>query len=155
MLWSHANGRDWTVAGFLQGDRSGLEVPMAGDSATRSALSRALADEPVAGLRTVAPCVPTSSTIYSRRTSTALRQAKSTSTAASAPRSVCCGCVQPRAPSNPRPTIVNYTRLPDSQTPLDIGRSPGVRSNALPTAHPQREKPRAPWAKMDIPGYNT
>lgn len=58
VLWTHANGRDWTVAGFLQNKEGGLGIPVAGDNATREAMQRALvalADEPVAGLRAAAP----------------------------------------------------------------------------------------------------
>src|SRR6266700_638443 len=56
-LWNHKNGRDWTVAAFLQStDGLGIEVGI--DSATKEALQRALlklADEPIAHLRKEAP----------------------------------------------------------------------------------------------------
>ncbi|NLF02865.1 MAG: BREX-1 system phosphatase PglZ type B [Anaerolineales bacterium] len=41
-VWAHANGRDWTIAGYLQNSQFGLGVSVAGDSATREALPRAL-----------------------------------------------------------------------------------------------------------------
>lgn len=58
VFWSHKNGRDWTVAGFLQASDGGLGVEVGGDNATKEALQRALlklADEPVTGLRKEAP----------------------------------------------------------------------------------------------------
>ncbi|MHB8576499.1 MAG: BREX-1 system phosphatase PglZ type B [Dehalococcoidia bacterium] len=56
-VWSHRNGKDWTIAAFLQSD-DGLVIEVAPDSHTREALSRALlklADEPLARLRREAP----------------------------------------------------------------------------------------------------
>lgn len=58
VLWTHKNGRDWTIAGFLQSADAGLGIPVSGDNATREALLRALpllAHEPLAHLRLVAP----------------------------------------------------------------------------------------------------
>ena len=58
VLWTHKNGRDWTVAGFLQNADDGLGVPVGADSATRDALLRALpvlARQPVGYLRKEAP----------------------------------------------------------------------------------------------------
>ena len=58
VLWAHKNGRDWTVAGFLQNTEGGLGIPVGADSATREALLRALpvlAREPLAHLRKEAP----------------------------------------------------------------------------------------------------
>ncbi len=57
-LWTHKNGRDWTVAGFLQSADGGLGIALSGDAATREALERALlklASEPVARLKKEAP----------------------------------------------------------------------------------------------------
>jgi len=54
VLWTHKNGRDWTIAGFLQSADGGLGIPVAADNATREALSRALpvlAREPLSHLR--------------------------------------------------------------------------------------------------------
>jgi hypothetical protein len=56
-LWTHRNGRDWTIGGFLQG-HDDLLIEVATDAATREALQRSLAklaDEPVASLRGEAP----------------------------------------------------------------------------------------------------
>lgn len=58
VLWTHKNGRDWTVAGFLQSAEGGLAIDVSGNGATREALQRALvklADETVANLRKQAP----------------------------------------------------------------------------------------------------
>lgn len=58
VLWTQRNGRDWTVAAFLQSEDGGLGIPIAGDSTTREALGRALtlvADEPLEQLRAEAP----------------------------------------------------------------------------------------------------
>jgi hypothetical protein len=58
VLFAHRNGRDWTVAGFLQSAEGGLGIPLAGDAATKTALLRALvqlAHEPVARLKREAP----------------------------------------------------------------------------------------------------
>jgi hypothetical protein len=52
--WSHPNGRDWTIAGFLRNKEKGLALDIKDDVATLAALSRALnrvADEPVDALR--------------------------------------------------------------------------------------------------------
>lgn len=57
-IWTHRNGKDWTVSSFLQSADPGLGVELGGDSATREALQRALlriAEEPVARLRKEAP----------------------------------------------------------------------------------------------------
>lgn len=53
-FWSHPNGRDWTVSGFLGNREKGLGLLVREDDATRVALLRALpqlAREPVDGLR--------------------------------------------------------------------------------------------------------
>jgi len=58
VLWTHRNGRDWTVSAFLSSPDGGLDVELAGDAATREALHRSLrklADVPVAYLRAAAP----------------------------------------------------------------------------------------------------
>lgn len=58
VIWTHSNGRDWTVTSFLQNKEQGLGLAVAGDSATRDAMLRALpalADEPVDKLRAAAP----------------------------------------------------------------------------------------------------
>ena len=50
MLWTQANGRDWTVSAFLQSQDRGLGIDVAADTATREALLRSLlklAEEPV------------------------------------------------------------------------------------------------------------
>ena len=57
VIFSHKNGRDWTIAGFLQAP-DGLGIAVGADAATRDAMQRALlklADEPVAHLRQEAP----------------------------------------------------------------------------------------------------
>ncbi len=57
VLWTHKNGRDWTIAGLLQAHES-LQIEVSTDSATKEALQRALlklADEPVSSLRAEAP----------------------------------------------------------------------------------------------------
>lgn len=54
VYWSHPNGRDWTVAGFLGNKQKGLGLDVKDDAATTAALARALsrlADETVDGLR--------------------------------------------------------------------------------------------------------
>lgn len=54
VLWSQPNGRDWTVAAFLQNATTGLGLEVGGDTATRDALTRALvklSQVPVAELR--------------------------------------------------------------------------------------------------------
>lgn len=58
VLWTHKNGRDWTVAGFLQSAEGGLGIAVSGDSTTKEAVKRSLlklADEPVARLQKEAP----------------------------------------------------------------------------------------------------
>ena len=58
LLWTQKNGRDWTVAAFLQSREGGLGIPVAGDGATREALVRALpvlAREPLDQVRKAAP----------------------------------------------------------------------------------------------------
>lgn len=58
VLWTQRNGRDWTIAAFLQNKEGGLALPVASDQATREALLRALprlVDESVAALRQEAP----------------------------------------------------------------------------------------------------
>lgn len=57
VLWTHKNGRDWTIAGFLQA-QDDLQIEVASDNATREALQRSLlklADEPIVSLRSEAP----------------------------------------------------------------------------------------------------
>lgn len=57
-IWTHRNGKDWTVSSFLQAADPGLGIELANDSATREALQRALpriAEEAVARLRKEAP----------------------------------------------------------------------------------------------------
>jgi hypothetical protein len=57
VLWTHKNGRDWTIAGFLQG-HDDLQIEVATDKATKDALLNALlklADEPIAALRVESP----------------------------------------------------------------------------------------------------
>ena len=57
VLWNHKNGRDWTVAGFMQ-STDGLGIEIGTDNATKEALQRALlklADEPIARLKKEAP----------------------------------------------------------------------------------------------------
>jgi hypothetical protein len=41
-FWPHANGKDWTVAAFLQSDRGGLGLDVARDAATQEILRTAL-----------------------------------------------------------------------------------------------------------------
>lgn len=58
VIWTHKNGRDWTVAGFLSSADGGLGIDVAGDNETREALLRArvaLADVPLSRLRREAP----------------------------------------------------------------------------------------------------
>jgi len=53
VYWSHPNGRDWTVAGFLRNKEKGLGLDVKDDAATLAALARALsrlADESVDAL---------------------------------------------------------------------------------------------------------
>lgn len=57
-FWTQRNGRDWSIAAFLQSADGGLGIDVAADAATRESLKRALtrlAGEPVARLRTQAP----------------------------------------------------------------------------------------------------
>src|SRR5216684_2650511 len=57
VLWTHKNGRDWTVAAFIQ-STDGLGIEVSTDSATKEALQRALlklVDEPIARLKKEAP----------------------------------------------------------------------------------------------------
>lgn len=58
-VFSQANGRDWTIAAFLQADgRGGLGISVKADDATRSAILRArseLVDLPIEYLRKSAP----------------------------------------------------------------------------------------------------
>src|SRR5207245_4943613 len=58
VLWTHKNGRDWTVAGFMKSTEGGLGIEVGSDISTKEALQRALlklADEPVARLKKEAP----------------------------------------------------------------------------------------------------
>ncbi|MGI8551691.1 MAG: BREX-1 system phosphatase PglZ type B [Dehalococcoidia bacterium] len=58
VLWTQKNGRDWSIAAFLQSADGGLGIAVAGDDATRDALQRVLprlADESLARLRREAP----------------------------------------------------------------------------------------------------
>jgi len=58
VLWSQKNGKDWTVAAFLQSHEGGLGIDTSADQATREAMLRALpklAFEPVERLRQNAP----------------------------------------------------------------------------------------------------
>jgi hypothetical protein len=58
VLWTQKNGKDWTIAAFLQSADKGLNIEIGGDNATREAMQRALeklADEPVEELRKDAP----------------------------------------------------------------------------------------------------
>jgi hypothetical protein len=54
VFWSQSNGKDWTIAAFLQSDRGGLGLDVARDRATATSIGRALGkllDVPVADLR--------------------------------------------------------------------------------------------------------
>ncbi len=58
VFFSHKNGRDWTIAGFLQSPDEGLGIPISAGSATKDAMQRALLKlvyEPVEHLRHAAP----------------------------------------------------------------------------------------------------
>jgi len=58
VLWTHKNGRDWTIAAFIQSSEGGLGIEIGADAATKEALQRALlklADEPIARLKKEAP----------------------------------------------------------------------------------------------------
>src|SRR5260370_16879867 len=57
VLWTHKNGRDWTVVAFIQ-STDGLGIEVGTDSSTKRALHQALlklADEPIARLKKEAP----------------------------------------------------------------------------------------------------
>lgn len=57
VFWSQYNGKDWTIAAFLQTDKGGLALNVAKDKATVAAIRRALEkliDVPIAELRTKA-----------------------------------------------------------------------------------------------------
>ena len=54
VFWSQANGKDWTVTAFLQTEQGGLQLKIAKDQATATAIRRAiekLMDVPVADLQ--------------------------------------------------------------------------------------------------------
>lgn len=58
ILWTQKNGRDWTIAAFLQALDTGLGIEVGADNATREALQRALLkliSEPVTRLKKEAP----------------------------------------------------------------------------------------------------
>jgi hypothetical protein len=58
VLWTHKNGKDWTIAAFLQSAHGGLGIEVSSDAATRTALQRALLkliDEPLIRLKKEAP----------------------------------------------------------------------------------------------------
>lgn len=58
VLWTHKNGRDWTIAAFIQSSEGGLGIEIGADTATKEALQRALlklADEPIARLKKEVP----------------------------------------------------------------------------------------------------
>ena len=58
VVWTQRNGRDWTIAAFLQSNDGGLGIEVAADQATRQALIRALprlVQEPIEHLRKEAP----------------------------------------------------------------------------------------------------
>jgi len=58
VLWTHKNGREWSITAFLQTSDGGLGIPVSTDNATREAMQRALAklaDEPTANLQKQAP----------------------------------------------------------------------------------------------------
>lgn len=57
-LWTQRNGRDWTIASFLQNKEGGLGIAVGADQATKEAMLQALpklAREPLARLRQAAP----------------------------------------------------------------------------------------------------
>ena len=57
-LWTQRNGKDWTVAAFLQSQDGGLGIAVAADNATKEALLRALpwvGSEAVSNLRKATP----------------------------------------------------------------------------------------------------
>ena len=54
VFWSQVNGKDWTVASFLQTNNGGLKLKLARDAATSTSIRRSLdklADVPVAELK--------------------------------------------------------------------------------------------------------
>jgi hypothetical protein len=54
VFWSQSNGKDWTIAAFLQSDRGGLGLDVARDRATAASIRRTLGkllDVPVVDLR--------------------------------------------------------------------------------------------------------
>lgn len=58
VLWTQRNGRDWTIASYLQNKEGGLSIAVGADNATKEAMLQALpklALEPLARLRQVAP----------------------------------------------------------------------------------------------------
>jgi len=58
VLWTHRNGRDWTIVAFLQSVHGGLGIEVAADTATKVALQRALLkliDEPLIRLKKEVP----------------------------------------------------------------------------------------------------
>ncbi len=58
VIWSQANGRDWTLPAFIQSCHGGLGISIGADTETRSALRRAageLVDEPLEALKTNEP----------------------------------------------------------------------------------------------------
>jgi hypothetical protein len=58
VFWTQRNGRDWTIASFLQSRDGGLGIAVGADQATREAMLQALprlALEPVSRLRQAAP----------------------------------------------------------------------------------------------------
>jgi hypothetical protein len=61
VFWSQSNGKDWTIAAFLQADRGGLGLNVARDRATAASIRRALGkllDVPVVDLRAKATHSP-------------------------------------------------------------------------------------------------
>jgi hypothetical protein len=44
VLWTQKNGKDWTLAAFLQSADGGLGIPVAADNATRDSLARSLTE---------------------------------------------------------------------------------------------------------------
>jgi len=58
VVWTHRNGKDWTITAFMQSAENGLGLEVANDVTTREALRRALlklAQEPIAELQKEAP----------------------------------------------------------------------------------------------------
>ncbi len=61
VFWSQQNGKDWTVAAFLQSEKGGLNLRLARDTATQDAIRRAiekLMDVPVAELAAKSAVLP-------------------------------------------------------------------------------------------------